>query len=136
MRPAGNGQAVKGVNQLMMGLVDAAYLEAISFGVNSGVDVETISQAIGCEAAGAWTSARRRSASPPAKGPTSASSSASCPTSQRGAGGRFDLPIAATVYGYCDKGERVVIDDHRQALLLARTDAQGLMASRVRRHES
>jgi 3-hydroxyisobutyrate dehydrogenase-like beta-hydroxyacid dehydrogenase len=114
--PAGNGQVVKGVNQLMMGLVDAAYLEAISFGVNSGVDVETISQAIGCQ--GRWRvdfhqTAQRIAAG---QGANVGVKFRELPYFLSAAQeGGFDLPIAATVYGYCDKGERVVIDDHRQA---------------------
>ena len=50
--PAGAGQAVKAVNQLMMGLGNAAYLEAISAGVNEGVDIDVIEQAIGSQ--GRW----------------------------------------------------------------------------------
>lgn len=114
--PAGSGQVVKGVNQLMMGLVDAAYLEAIAFGVNSGVDIEIIAQAMGSE--GRWRADFHR-------------------TAQRIAGGNgnhagvkfrelpyflhaaeaagFELPIARAVHAFCDKGERIVIDDHREA---------------------
>ena len=114
--PAGSGQAVKGVNQLMMGLVDAAYLEAISFGVNSGVPVEIIQQAIGSE--GRWRVDFNRTAQRIAEGggdnvgvkfrelPYFLSAARE---------GGFDLPIADTVYRFCDKGERIVIDDHRDA---------------------
>jgi 3-hydroxyisobutyrate dehydrogenase-like beta-hydroxyacid dehydrogenase len=45
--PSGAGQVVKGVNQLAMGLADAAYLEAIAFGVRAGVDPAAIRQAVG-----------------------------------------------------------------------------------------
>jgi 3-hydroxyisobutyrate dehydrogenase-like beta-hydroxyacid dehydrogenase len=44
---SGCGQVTKAVNQLAMGLVDAAFLEAISFGVNGGVDAQTLSDAVG-----------------------------------------------------------------------------------------
>lgn len=44
---SGNGQIVKAVNQLAMGIVDAAYLECIAFGVASGVDVTILRNAIG-----------------------------------------------------------------------------------------
>lgn len=47
--PSGCGQAVKGVNQLAMGLVDAAYLEAIAFGVRAGADVQAIARTVGGE---------------------------------------------------------------------------------------
>ena len=43
----GAGQVVKGVNQLAMGLADAAYLEAIAFGVRAGVDPAAMRQAVG-----------------------------------------------------------------------------------------
>ena len=48
--PSGSGQIVKGVNQLTMGLGAAAYLEAVAFGVGSGIEVEAICQAVGGEA--------------------------------------------------------------------------------------
>jgi len=45
--PSGSGQVIKGVNQLAMGLVNAAFLESISFGVNAGVSLETIKNLVG-----------------------------------------------------------------------------------------
>ncbi|MBI1926060.1 NAD(P)-dependent oxidoreductase [Candidatus Poribacteria bacterium] len=45
--PSGAGQVVKGVNQLAMGLGDAAYMEAIAFGVRAGVSLEAIEKAVG-----------------------------------------------------------------------------------------
>jgi 3-hydroxyisobutyrate dehydrogenase-like beta-hydroxyacid dehydrogenase len=45
--PSGSGQVVKGVNQLAMGLADAAYLEAIAYGVRAGVPATAIMQAVG-----------------------------------------------------------------------------------------
>lgn len=45
--PSGSGQVVKAVNQLAMGLVDAAYMEAIAFGVQAGVEPSIIAQAVG-----------------------------------------------------------------------------------------
>ncbi|MBI3971642.1 MAG: NAD(P)-dependent oxidoreductase [Chloroflexi bacterium] len=47
--PAGCGQVVKGVNQLAMGLGAAAYLEAVAFGVNAGIDPAIIGEAVGGE---------------------------------------------------------------------------------------
>ena len=44
--PSGSGQAVKGVNQLGLGLVDAAFLEAVAYGVRGGVAPEAIARAI------------------------------------------------------------------------------------------
>ncbi|MEX0777659.1 MAG: NAD(P)-binding domain-containing protein [Phycisphaeraceae bacterium] len=45
--PSGCGQIVKGVNQLAMGLVNAAVLEALAFGVLAGVDIQTLARAVG-----------------------------------------------------------------------------------------
>ena len=45
--PAGCGQVVKAVNQLAMGLGLAAYVEAMAYGVRSGVSPEAILQAVG-----------------------------------------------------------------------------------------
>lgn len=45
--PSGSGQIVKGVNQLVMGLGAAAYMEAMAYGVCSGVDQNAIREAVG-----------------------------------------------------------------------------------------
>lgn len=45
--PSGCGQITKAVNQLAMGLVSAAYTEAVAFGVASGVDADVLLAAIG-----------------------------------------------------------------------------------------
>lgn len=45
--PSGSGQIVKGVNQLAMGLGAAAYMEAMAFGVCSGVDPKAIREVVG-----------------------------------------------------------------------------------------
>jgi len=47
--PSGCGQVVKGVNQLAMGLADAAYLEAIAFGVRGGAALDAIRRGVGGE---------------------------------------------------------------------------------------
>lgn len=103
-------------HQLMMGLVDAAYLEAISFGVNSGVDIGVIQQAIGNE--GRWRvdfhSTAQRIAD--GKGNNVGVKFRELPYFlQAATASGFPLPIAQAVYATCDRGERVVIDDHRDA---------------------
>jgi 3-hydroxyisobutyrate dehydrogenase-like beta-hydroxyacid dehydrogenase len=45
--PSGAGQVVKGVNQLAMGLVSAAYIESIAYGVRAGVDPMVLLAAVG-----------------------------------------------------------------------------------------
>jgi 2-hydroxy-3-oxopropionate reductase len=114
--PVGCGQIVKGVNQLMMGLGNAAYLEALAFGVNAGVDASVLHKALGNT--GRWR--------------VDLSATAAQITDGRGeevgvkfrelpyfieaaqAAG-FPLPLTELLYGFCDAGERVVIDDNRPA---------------------
>lgn len=48
--PSGCGQITKGVNQLAMGFLTAAYSEAIAYGVTAGVDEATLMRAVGGEA--------------------------------------------------------------------------------------
>jgi 3-hydroxyisobutyrate dehydrogenase-like beta-hydroxyacid dehydrogenase len=50
--PSGAGQILKAVNQLCMGLVPAAYMEAISFATRQGIDAQTVSRAVGGD--GGW----------------------------------------------------------------------------------
>jgi 3-hydroxyisobutyrate dehydrogenase-like beta-hydroxyacid dehydrogenase len=45
--PSGAGQTLKAVNQLCMGLVPAAYMEAISFATRQGIDAQTVERAVG-----------------------------------------------------------------------------------------
>jgi 3-hydroxyisobutyrate dehydrogenase-like beta-hydroxyacid dehydrogenase len=47
--PSGSGQVVKGVNQLAMGLPQAAFVEAVAFAVLSGVSAEVLPRAVGGE---------------------------------------------------------------------------------------
>lgn len=47
--PSGCGQITKGVNQLAMGFLTAAYSEAIAYGVTAGVDEATLMRAVGGE---------------------------------------------------------------------------------------
>ncbi len=44
---SGRGQVVKGVNQLAMGLVEAAFIESIAYGVAGGVEPGVIREAVG-----------------------------------------------------------------------------------------
>lgn len=112
--PAGDGQVIKGVHQLAMGLGAAAYLEAVSFGVNAGVDAETVGAAIG-DTTG-WRSMVGRTAQRIAEGRGTeiGVKFRELPyflQEAREAG--FELPLTELLYAICDKGERVVIDDNR-----------------------
>jgi len=114
--PAGAGQVVKGVNQLMMGLGSAAYIEAMAFGVNEGVDPTVIEQAIGNQ--GPWRADFNGTARLVVAGAGNAVGVKfrELPYFLAAAeAGGYDLPITATVRAYIEDGERVVIDDHREA---------------------
>ena len=52
--PSGSGQVVKGINQLGIGLINAAAVEIVAFGVRCGVDPDAFSQAVGVEDAAGW----------------------------------------------------------------------------------
>lgn len=114
--PPGSGQVVKGVNQLMMGIVNAAYLEVIAFGVNEGVDAGVIRRAIGDE--GRWrvdfhATAKQIEAG---DGLNVGVKFRELPYFlQAATKAGYDLPITAAVRAYCEEGERVTVDDHREA---------------------
>jgi len=44
---SGSGQILKGVNQLSMGVVQAAWLEAVSYATRQGIDPQTVKRAVG-----------------------------------------------------------------------------------------
>ena len=52
--PTGSGQVVKGINQLGIGLINAAALEIVAFGVRSGVDPAAFAKAVGVEGQPLW----------------------------------------------------------------------------------
>ena len=114
--PSGAGQVVKGVNQLLMGLMAASCLETLSFGVRGGVDMEVLAKSLdGPEAwrkyfAGITNQALRNGG--------------------ESIGVKFrelpyflseieslnsELPLTKTLWEFCDRGERVMTDDHRAA---------------------
>ncbi|MEZ4737497.1 MAG: NAD(P)-dependent oxidoreductase [Caldilineaceae bacterium] len=114
--PVGTGQIVKGVNQLMMGLGNAAYLEAIAFGVNAGVDAEVIQQALGNS--GRWRVDLHATAGQVAQeeGADVGVKFRELPYFLEAAAALgFSLPLTEHLYTFCDAGERVVIDDNRPA---------------------
>lgn len=114
--PVGCGQIVKGVNQLMMGLGNAAYLEALAFGVNAGVDATILQQALG--QTGRWRADLNATAGQIAHGdgPNVGVKFRELPYFLEAAQALgFSLPLTAILYQFCASGERLVIDDHRPA---------------------
>lgn len=117
--PSGCGQIVKGVNQLAMGLGAAAYLEAVAFGVMAGVDPETIRVAVGdTRGTDKWRDyvdfvAGQVSAG---RGENIGVKFRELPYFLREAEEKgFALPLTRALFSFCNAGERVVIDDNRQA---------------------
>ena len=114
--PSGAGQVVKGVNQLMMGLGNAAYLEAVAFGVRGGVEAEAIHRALGDQ--GRWRRDLSAVADAVAKGRAEEQGVKfrELPYFLREAqDAGFALPLTEVLYAFCDKGERVARDDKRDA---------------------
>ena len=105
--PSGSGQVVKGVNQLAMGLGNAAFLEALAYGVRAGVDPGAISQAVGGPEG--WRASFTSIATQVLEG-TADTVYIKFPElpyflgEARGQG--FELPMTEAVYTFCDAGPR------------------------------
>jgi 2-hydroxy-3-oxopropionate reductase len=113
---SGNGQVVKGVNQLMVALGAAAYLEALSFGVNAGVDVDVVRHALG--KTGRWRGDFNFIATEvlEGRGQQVGVRFRELPYYLReAADGDFSLPLTDVLFHYCDRGERVVMDDNQMS---------------------
>jgi 3-hydroxyisobutyrate dehydrogenase-like beta-hydroxyacid dehydrogenase len=121
---SGMGQVMKGVNQLNMGLISAAHLEIAAFGIRSGLapeligkvfpSLETTIQRI-LKEEGNQIGVKFREL------PYYIHESA-----QQG----YALPMTGALYDFCNRGERVVVDDHRPAPsfwneLLRKSEKQG-----------
>lgn len=112
--PAGMGQIVKGVNQLAMGLGEAAYLEAVAFGVRAGADPATIRDAVGGN--DGW---RRQVADTAQRILDGTACRVGVKSLQlpyflevaREAG--FELPLARALYDFCKDGPRTVMEANR-----------------------
>jgi 2-hydroxy-3-oxopropionate reductase len=114
--PSGSGQVVKGVNQLMMGLGNAAYLEAIAFGVRAGVPPDVIERALGDR--GRWRGDLNLVAQRVAAGTaeTVAVKYRELPYFlEEAAAQGVELPLTRTLHATCAAGADVVVDDNRPA---------------------
>lgn len=111
---SGNGQKMKGVNQLKMGVLNAAALEIISFCQNSGLDFNLIEKIFPYNSWKIVIDITRQIQM--GKGNEVGVKFRELPYFlDQAEKQNFDLPITQTIYQYCDKGDLVVIDDHRQA---------------------
>ncbi|MBM3457751.1 MAG: NAD(P)-dependent oxidoreductase, partial [Armatimonadetes bacterium] len=105
--PGGAGQILKGVNQLAMGLVQAAWLETISYGTRQGLDPETVGRAVGGETG--WRAALAQAAHRVAEGRAEQDDLkfAELPyflDAAERAG--MPLPLTRALFEFCDPGPR------------------------------
>lgn len=112
--PAGTGSVVKGVNQLKMALHAAIHLEMLAFAVREGVDLAVVERAFPTEG---WLTLHDF----PAKiargeGPHIGVKFRELPYFLRQAHAHgYELPMTRALHEFCDRGERLVTDDHRPA---------------------
>ena len=109
--PPGSGQLGKAVNQIAMGVADAAFLEAMSLGVQAGLDPRKIWQAL--SSAGAAGTSFERAAQAVIDG---SAESRDCKLRElpyfieeakaRG----VCLPLTETLHGFCAKGDNRTAD--------------------------
>jgi len=104
---SGTGQILKGANQLAMGLVQAAWLEVVSYATRQGIDPQTIEQAVG--GATGWRAELSRVCRQIADGKGDANDLkfAELPyflNAAEQAG--LDLPLTRALFEFCDPGPR------------------------------
>ena len=114
---SGAGHVVKGVNQLAMGLGDAAYLEALAFGVRAGVDATTLGRAVGAvEGDAAW---RRHFGAIAARVAAGRGEQVGVKFGQlhyfeeEAEVQGFALPLSGALRRFCEAGERVMREANR-----------------------
>jgi 3-hydroxyisobutyrate dehydrogenase-like beta-hydroxyacid dehydrogenase len=111
---SGMGQVLKGVNQLAMGLVDAAYLEAVAFGVVCGADPKLIADAVGGDAGfrvRLRQVAEKASAGEADRMGVKWGQLAYYLGEARARG--HELPISDALFRFCENGERTVLEANR-----------------------
>ncbi len=104
---SGSGQILKGVNQLSMGLVRAAWLEAISFATRQGIDPQTVKRAVGGTIGWRSELAGVSQQIADGKGESNDLKFAELPyflhaAEQAG----LDLPLTQALFEFCDPGPR------------------------------
>ncbi len=110
--PSGSGQIVKGVNQLAMGLGDAAFMEAMAFGIRAGVDPEAIRAAIsmGTGWRGQFDRIAKRIID--GKGAALVVKYPELPYFLAAAeASGFQIPLTETLYEFCKKGNHQMFDN-------------------------
>ena len=110
--PSGSGQIVKGVNQLAMGLGDAAFMEAMAFGVCAGVDPTAIREAVGMGEG--WRGQFDRIAKRiiDGEGGTLVIKYPELPYFLAAAeASGFEIPLSEALYAFCKKGNYEMFDN-------------------------
>ena len=110
--PSGSGQIVKGVNQLAMGLGDAAFMEAMAFGVCAGVDPEAIRNVVGM--GDGWRGQFDRIAKRilDGEGKTLVIKYPELPYFLAAAeASGFEIPLTKALYEFCKKGNYEMFDN-------------------------
>ncbi|MCC5807561.1 MAG: NAD(P)-dependent oxidoreductase [Opitutales bacterium] len=109
--PAGAGQAMKGVNQLKMAFDNAAWLEILAFAQHSDLDINQVASIF----AGSRLSEVAQHVIKE-HGIDQGVKFRELPyylEEARREG--FNLPLTHALHAFCERGERIVVDDHRDA---------------------
>jgi 3-hydroxyisobutyrate dehydrogenase-like beta-hydroxyacid dehydrogenase len=110
----GSGSVMKGVNQLKMGLEAAIHLEILAFAHHEGLDPLLAERVYGSTGPMSFGSYPRRVAEGRAQ--SVGVKFRELPYYLRQAEEKdYRLPLTAALHSFCDRGERVVVDDHRPA---------------------
>jgi len=109
---AGRGQMVKIVNQLSMGLQNAIFLETIGYGVQMGIEIDAMMQAIGGE--GAWRETFNKIATHIRDNDPTHTDVKFVQLKQFADDAKkhgYELPLTSALFDFCDKGERVTQEE-------------------------
>ncbi|NQT18969.1 MAG: NAD(P)-dependent oxidoreductase [Planctomycetes bacterium] len=110
--PSGMGQVVKGVNQLVMGLPLAGYMEAVAFGVRAGADPDAICNGVGGDSG--WRKDFESVARMIFDGKYTQLyvKFPELPYFLREAREKgFPMPMTQALFQFCDAGERTMVDN-------------------------
>lgn len=114
--PSGNGQVVKGVNQLAMGLLWAGVLEPLALAAHAGVELGTVVDAVGEKDDGgeAWRHHFHTIAQKvlEGRGEEVTVKFRELPYYLREAAeAGYELPLTRALHAFCDRGERIAVHD-------------------------
>ena len=114
----GSGQVVKGINQLGIGLINAAALEIVAFGCRSGVDPDTFGRAVGVKGEVGWRGIIYKMAQDAASGKV-----AGTPVKQgqlthylkEATANGFDMPMTRALYEFLKDSPHTIQDANRKS---------------------